>query len=452
MSILAQLLSDAAGTSRIITSGGDLHVADVVDTGLKAGLGHETRAAVVLRDQAMLIQALIAMDGGVEAILLLHPGLGSEGIRNALRSCTCNLFLSDLGATELPSENKWTRLESILNSKRLGTSVETRWLLATSGTTGTPKIISHTLTSLARAIRRFDTPKEEMGQIVWGLTYDLRRFAGIQVLLQALLTGSNLIILDQRTTYASQLLMLTEHGCTHLSATPTYWRQLLMCPGHTELPLRQATLGGEIADRNILTALKASFPHARISHIYASTEVGVGFSVTDGRPGFPASFLIAPPGGTELKIIDDILWLKPPGSMRIKANNAEGVEIDEEGFIKTGDKVRLENGRVQFLGRESGVINVGGVKTYPEVVEAVIRSVPGVSSVRVSGKPSPFMGEIVVADVVLAHDADAVAVRQNLRAQCSSQLGREAVPAIVRFVEELQLGSTGKLVRDRRGV
>jgi acyl-CoA synthetase (AMP-forming)/AMP-acid ligase II len=239
--------------------------------------------------------------------------------------------------------------------------------------------------------------------------------------------------------------VLVKNGCTHLSATPTLWRRLLMMPGHDRLALRQITLGGEIADQPTLNALRLTFPAARLSHIYASTEAGVGFSVTDGLAGFPSSYLDKPPGNVRLKIIDGILWLRPP--FLSPTTKPATVVVDAEGYINSGDQVALAGDRGLFLGRESGLINIGGVKVYPETVEAVIKTVPGVALVQVSAKRSPVTGALVVAEVQLTAGAEAEATRRLIQEACRGQLVREASPAIIRFVDGFATNAAGKLVR-----
>ncbi|NCB05377.1 MAG: hypothetical protein EOM69_07625, partial [Clostridia bacterium] len=192
----------------------------------------------------------------------------------------------------------FSRLSSVPHeSEALTTAVfpcDTLWYLATSGTTGTPKLLAHTLTSLSRTVRGDQSEKTDTR---WGLFYDYTRFAGLQVVLQALISGATLIAPALDASLTDKLAMLARQGCTHLSATPTMWRTIVMNPGAKDLPLRQITLGGEIADDRILNTLQTIYPTARVTHIYASTEAGVGFSVKDGRGGFPASYLVEPPAG-----------------------------------------------------------------------------------------------------------------------------------------------------------
>ena len=56
------------------------------------------------------------------------------------------------------------------------------------------------------------------------------------------------------------------------------------------LPPKIVTLGGEITANQIPTELHKHFPDARLTHIYASTEFGIGFAINDGKAGFPAAY------------------------------------------------------------------------------------------------------------------------------------------------------------------
>ncbi len=67
---------------------------------------------------------------------------------------------------------------------------KTQWLLTTSGTTGTPKIVAHTIESLTRTIAKSGAGSE----LTWGLLYDPARFAGFQVVLQAMLANAKLVV------------------------------------------------------------------------------------------------------------------------------------------------------------------------------------------------------------------------------------------------------------------
>ena len=76
-------------------------------------------------------------------------------------------------------------------STRRATRVRTEWVLLTSGTTGVPKLVVHTLASLTAAIKRGQVPEQP---IVWSTFYDIRRYGGLQILLRALLGGGSLVL------------------------------------------------------------------------------------------------------------------------------------------------------------------------------------------------------------------------------------------------------------------
>ena len=79
---------------------------------------------------------------------------------------------------------------------------------------------------------------------------------------------------------------------------------------------------------------------------------------------------------------------------------------DEQGFVDTGDVVERRGDRYYFLGRRNGVINVGGMKVYPEEVEAVINRHPAVRMSRVRSRKNPIIGALVAAEIVLKEGHD----------------------------------------------
>ena len=429
----------ASGNGPALVAGGASVEADVLRAGgLARGIGRDERVALCIHDPVMLIRAFTALDGQVEAVLLLSHALAPD---------TAKALIAVAGATRAFSDRAdldgAQPVTGLFGQERREETRATRWLMTTSGTTGIPKIVPHTLRSLARSVTRFRADPAP----VWGLLYDPTRFAGMQVTLQSLIGGGTLVAVDTAAPLSDQVAEMAAAGVTHLSATPTLWRRLLMVPGTRALPLRQITLGGEIADRATLCALRAMFPAAHITHIYASTEAGVGFSVTDEAPGFPASYFDAAPGGAKLKNVDGVLWLKPSASSLTAP--VQGVEVDAEGYISSGDRIAIEGDRAVFLGRENGMMNIGGVKVWPETVEAVVQSVPGVALVQVSGKRSPVTGALVLAEVQLAVGAAPAAVKAAILSTCRARLEREAVPAIIRFVDGFQINAAGKLMRTK---
>ena len=431
-----------AGTDRVlIAPEGTLEMPALAGLGPEGGLGAEDTVLVSLAGTRALIRVLAALDGAVAGLLLVSASLPPETVDALGRIAGATRVISD--RDDLPGA--LTPDAAVAEGAGAASPlVETRWMMTTSGTTGIPKIVPHSLASLARTVRR-----DPQGRApVWGLVLEPTRFAGMQVVLQALLGGGMLAAAPRAAPAAEQIAFLAAAGGTHLSATPTLWRRLLMAPGLAALPLRQVTMGGEIADQAVLDAVAARFPQARLTHIYASTEAGVGFAVNDRLAGFPLSYCDSAPGGVGVAVRDGLLWLRPPDGRRIRYLGGQDITVDEAGYVLTGDQIEITDGRAYFLGRDSGVVNVGGVKVHPERVEREIAAVPGVALAAVAARRNPITGALLVATVVPSDlQADPAALKAAILTHCRDRLEREAVPARVLFAETLETNAAGKIVR-----
>lgn len=322
---------------------------------------------------------------------------------------------------------------------------QTEWVIPTSGTTNTPKLVAHTLESLTRTAKS----NIEVGKsFVWGLVFDIYRFSGIQVFLQSILGGSSLLIASSDMSIGDVLGFFAKNNCNIISATPSFWRKAMMSPQLNLLTLTSVTLGGEIADESILIALRSKLPDASIRHIYASTEVGVGFSVIDGHAGFPLDYVENGVNGFKLKINEEGLLLINPKNHAQKYIGSNAM-FDSDGFINTGDLVEIKNDRVYFMGRESGAINVGGNKVQPEEVEGILLKSGLVQSAFVYPKKNPMMGNLVCADIVLKTEFnDAQSAKATILNYCRANLDSFKIPAIIKFVDDLNTTQSGKLKRN----
>ena len=322
--------------------------------------------------------------------------------------------------------------------------------IMTSGTTNAPKIARHTLLSLLGRVERFIGDRS-LQSARWLLAYSPTTFAGMQVILTALVTGGCLIVPPARAV-PSLWEAATRYRATHMSGTPTLWRSFLMLsPGQTALPqLRQITIGGEAVDQKTLDRLRRAFPQARITHIYASTEAGALFSVDDGLAGFPAGWLDQPVSNVRLRIQDGELQVWSPRRMEGYASPHDNPFL-EDGWLRTGDLVRLEGARVQFAGRRDTTINVGGMKVLPLEVEEALLAVEGVAEACVSGTASPITGQLVVAEIVVEPGADRQMVAKAAAAHARAHLAAYKVPRSIRVVDSIATSQAGKKLNTGAG-
>jgi acyl-coenzyme A synthetase/AMP-(fatty) acid ligase len=331
-----------------------------------------------------------------------------------------------------------------------GDNRETEWILLTSGTTGAPKLVSHTLSSLAGAIKRSASSAEPL---VWSTFYDIRRYGGLQILLRALLCGGSLVLSSAQEATGDFLVRAAAYGVTHISGTPSHWRRALMSPSARSIAPRYVRLSGEIADQAILDNLRASYPDSKVAHAFASTEAGVAFEVGDGLAGFPASLIGQPDAAVKMKIEEGSLRIRSPRAASRYLGDQTAPLRDHAGFVDTGDIVERQGDRYHFIGRKGGIINVGGLKVHPEEVETVINRHPNVRVSLVKARKNPITGAVVVADVVLRHSesVDASPTSPELKHEildaCRQALAPHKIPVTIRFVASLDVAASGKLAR-----
>ena len=400
---------------------------------------HGANILIRTASQLSAALALVTLDGIAARMVIAPPDLKDEHLADVIARAGIDTLVSD-GAT-IPGL-KFVAISPDLKPAEAAEHTRiTQWVMFTSGTSGPPKMVTHGLAGLTGAI----TPGAAAEKITWGTFYDIRRYGGLQILLRALIGGASLVLSDPDEAASEFLVRLGQAGVTHLTGTPSHWRRALMSPAIGSIAPRYVRLSGEIVGQAVLDGLKQQFPGAAIGHAYASTEAGVGFEVTDGLEGFPADY-VGRAGAVEMKVADGSLHLRSPRTAAGYVGGAEALKSD--GWVDSGDMVELRDQRYYFTGRRGGIINVGGLKINPEEVEAVINRHPGVALSRVSGRKSPITGALVVADVVLADIAnDNATFKESLLAACRAQLPSFKVPALVRFVEKLELTAGGKLAR-----
>jgi acyl-CoA synthetase (AMP-forming)/AMP-acid ligase II len=388
------------------------------------------------RSRYEFAKLLSILDGNVKRIVFLPEDIEINLIEKYYKESNANF--------EVYLENDLLKFKKIDENIYLKNIKETQWVIPTSGTTNNPKLVAHTFNSLTKTSKK----NIEIGsKYIWGLTFDIYRFSGIQVFLQALSGGSTIIIPESNYSMKEIIEGFVKNNCNIISATPSFWRKVLMTKESSKLSLKRITLGGEISDENILVALKNKFKNIKLTHIYASTEVGVGFAVTDGKAGFPYNYVKNGIGDIQLKINENSLLFINPGK---KTQNYIAIDsmYTNDGYINTGDLVKIEKDRVYFLGRESGSINIGGNKVQPEEVEAKLLESNLVQTAYVYAKRNPIMGSLVCADVTPKDlTVDKILLKKQLLEFCRNTLENFKVPAILRVVDNLEITQNGKIKR-----
>ena len=186
-------------------------------------------------------------------------------------------------------------------------------------------------------------------------------------------------------------------------------------------------------------------------------EIGLPLLNTGGAAESPTA-VGRPQPGFEVELRDEEgipvargsigeLWIKGPGMFDAYLSPWQTVEeICSEGWFATGDLATSDaEDRISLKGRTKSVMNVSGMKVFPEEVEAILEKHPAVKRSRVAGFPHAMLGTVPVAEVIL--QAGATLNSRELIDWCRESLSIYKVPVRVAFVEELPLTASGKVRR-----
>jgi acyl-coenzyme A synthetase/AMP-(fatty) acid ligase len=418
-------------------------------------------SSLVLATQEQLTAALclIELDGVAARMVLCPPGLTNQELQAIALQAGADHLIVDAAREDLARGAGALRVipaaqvprRSLQQKAPPAQPVATEWVLLTSGSSGAPKLVAHTLDSLAGTRGGLNGAGQG---IRWCTFYDIRRYGGLQILLRALLGGGSLLLTDPLESLGDTLARAALARVTHFTGTPSHWRRVLMSGLAQTVTPSYVRLSGEISDQVILDQLRASYPHARIVHAFASTEAGLAFEIDDGRAGFPEALLSGHHGWAELRIDNGSLMVRSDRMAWRYLNDSQPLRR-EDGFVDTQDVIELRDGRCHFVGRRGGIINVGGLKCHPEEIESVINRHPRVQGSLVRARRSPLLGTIVAADVMLnvsagaeaTAAADAADIRREILELCRGHLSAHKVPATIRIVASLNLSAAGKMQR-----
>jgi acyl-coenzyme A synthetase/AMP-(fatty) acid ligase len=109
--------------------------------------------------------------------------------------------------------------------------------------------------------------------------------------------------------------------------------------------------------------------------------------------------------------------------------------FDAEGYMDTGDQVECRGEWIRVLGRNSEVINVGGHKVAPVVVESALLDMPGVQEAAVRSIAHPVMGQVVAARVRLVETESLREFKTRMRRHCRQLLPPHAIPIKLELTE-----------------
>ena len=329
-------------------------------------------------------------------------------------------------AVQLP-EYHFKDMDAVVSALQQSTSEIT---IFTSGTTGQPKKVVHSIDTLTRSVRLGDKYK---GQ-VWAYAYNPTHMAGLQVFFQAFENQNTLVnVFNMQRSEVYQ--KISDYQITHISATPTFYRLLLPFEDSYQ-SVQRVTLGGEKSDNHLYDNIRKIFPNAKINNVYASTEAGSLFAAKGDCFQIPEKIR------DKFTVVDDELLIH-----RSLLGKSDSFKFDGDYYHSSDliEWINKEEGIFKFKSRKNELINVGGYKVNPGEVEDAINAMDGVKQSLVYGKANSILGNVLVAEVQLEEGFTLTDL--DIRKSLKERLQDFKIPRKIKFVETFSLTRTGKLKR-----
>ncbi|MGI9291880.1 MAG: amino acid adenylation domain-containing protein, partial [Gammaproteobacteria bacterium] len=353
------------------------------------------------------------------------------------------------------------------------------YLIFTSGSTGLPKGVMVTHHNVSRLFAALGRQMEFKADDVWTLFHSFAFGFSAWEIFGSLLHGAHLVIVpeDRRNDPAALYQLLQDQQVTVFSQTPSAFRQLLLneafSNSDTELSLRTIVFSGEaVVTRDLETWLRLHKDGPQLVNTYAITETGgqVAFRryASDSIDDSEFRNIGLPLDDTPVYILDEKLQpveigepgelcVSGPGLSRGYINQPEltnekfvATEIDGSlrRIYRTGDQARrLENGEIEFLGRNDDQVKVRGYRIELGDIESCLGKHSAVSEIAVTLRHDSGSEPRLVAYVVTADEENKPTVSE-LREHAEATLPEYMVPAVYVFLDALPLNPNGKLDRN----
>jgi len=353
-----------------------------------------------------------------------------------------------------------------LTEPRLGAD-DLAFLQYTGGTTGVPKgamLLHRNMVANMLQIDEwlepvFDTePKVDRLTVVAALPlYHIFALTGCFLL--SVRTGGECILIPNPRDIPNLIKVLAKHRVNHFPAVNTLYNALLNHAdfGKIDWRMLKTTVGGGTAVQKSVADRWFEATGSALTEGYGLSETSPVLTCNPPNTEWNGTIGLPMPS-TEISIRDDDDNVMPLGEAgeicargpQVMAGYWRHPEetakvMTPDGFFRTGDiGIMDETGRTRIVDRKKDMISVSGFNVYPNEVEAVASSHPGVLECGVIGIPDPRSGNRVKLFVVRK---DPNLTEADLTAYCETQLTPYKVPKLVEFRTELPKTNIGKVLR-----
>jgi long-chain acyl-CoA synthetase len=278
---------------------------------------------------------------------------------------------------------------------------------------------------------------------------------GLNLVLLATLRVGGSVVLQHRFDEVESLELVKKYGITTLAGAPPMWQRWARAdaPDDSMESIRHTSSGAAALPLAVFEAIRDRFG-IEVAEGYGLTESsslvtwsrGIAVRPTSvGKPIEGCEVVLVEPDGTPVDPGDTgEVVVRSPGVFKGYLDSPELTEavLTDDGWFWTGDVgVFDEDGYLYLVDRIKDLIIVSGFNVYPSEVEGVLMQHPAVRGAVVVGEADVDTGETVVAHVLGSVDED------ELHEWACANLSRYKCPTSYRFVDELPVAPTGKLIR-----
>jgi acyl-CoA synthetase (AMP-forming)/AMP-acid ligase II len=333
-----------------------------------------------------------------------------------------------------------------------------RFVILTSGTTGTPKGAQRTspdgLMALAAVLDMIPYRRGSTLMIAAPLFHSWGFFHFV-----VSLPTASTMVLRRRFDPEATLAAIERHKADVLGAVPVMVQRILGLPDEVlskyKLPsLRVVSLSGSALPGELAIEWMDRFGDS-IYNLYGSTEVAYATVATPADLRAAPGTAGRPPRGTVVKLLDDQGKEVPRGEvgrifvgneMRMEGYTGGGNKEAIDGLLSSGDVGHIDaDGRLFVDGRDDEMIVSGGENVFPREVEDCLADLVGISEVAVIGVADTEFGQRLKAFVVL--DQGVSLSEADLGAHVKANLASYKTPREVEFLDELPRNATGKVLK-----
>ncbi|MEO6729893.1 MAG: class I adenylate-forming enzyme family protein [Ferruginibacter sp.] len=434
----------------------------LLSLGVKKGMGIGVKA----RNGRNFITGIFAVIGCGATVMPLSHQLKNVELEDIIKETQLHALLDDLsGGQSLPATNAVIpmKVESF-SFNRTHISLNTffaphvhmpAFIRFTSGTTGKSKgvIISH-----QSVIERIEGANKalELGPddtVIWMLPMAYHFVVSIVLYIRF---GAAIAI--AKNFLAQSIIQITnQYKGTLLYASPIQIRLLANDGGIEKMPSLKKVISTSAAiSIEVCNAFYKRF-RQHVSQAYGIIEIGLPIINLVKSAEHPDAVGYALPDYTVAILDDDNkplpdgtignLGIKGPGMFDAYLLPAQlRADILKNGYFLTADYAcKSPEGLIKIMGRTKSVINVSGIKVFPEEVEAVLEAIPGIKSARISSSPHPLMGQIIEGELVL-NEGETIDV-EDVLSYCRKRLSAFKAPQRLKIVGSLAMTGSGKVQR-----